>query len=108
MTRTRAVLSVFAISLFVTTAIARDKQYELVVSRPVQAGSVQLSKGKYQLEVDGTTAVLYQGKKEIGKVPVRSEEAVKKIEITGVNTAGDKVTAFELGGTKTRLVVAGQ
>lgn len=108
MTRIRPAISVFVLSLLAFTAIAKGKQYELVVSRPLQAGSVQLNKGKYQLEVDGTTAVLYQGKKEIGKVPVRSEEVVKKVEVTGVNTSGDKVTAFELGGTKTKLVVAGQ
>ena len=108
MNRIRPILGVSVLSLLACLAAGKDKQYELVVSRPLQAGSVQLNKGKYQLEVDGTTAVLYQGKKELGKVPVRSEEAVKKIEFTSVDTAGDKVTAFELGGTKTKLVVAGQ
>lgn len=104
----RSVSVCLALCLLALNVMAKSKQYEVIVSHPVQAGSVQMAKGKHQLEVNGGTAVLYQGKKEIGKVPVRSEEAVKKIEITSLDVAGDKVTAFELGGTKTKLVVTGQ
>jgi len=101
-------VSVFVSLCLALTVMAKNKQYEVVINHPVQAGSVELKKGTYQLEVDGSSAVLYQGKKEIGRVPVRTEEAAKKIEITSVDLVGDKVTAFELGGTKTKLVLAGQ
>ena len=52
------------------------------------------------------TATFYQGKKEIGKVTVRSEEVGKKIEVTRVGVSGDKLTSIELGGTKTKLNIA--
>jgi len=89
------------------TLMAKSKQYEVVITHPVQAGAVQLKEGTYQLELEGTMATLFQGKKEIGKIPVRSDEVPKKIEVTSVGVVGDKLTSIQLGGTKTRLVLSG-
>ena len=89
------------------TLMAKSKQYEVIITHPVQAGAVQLKEGTYQLELEGTMATLFQGKKEIGKIPVRSDEVPKKIEVTSVGVVGDKLTSIQLGGTKTRLVLSG-
>ena len=101
--------SVFiAVTLFLAlAAMAKSKQYEVIITHRVQAGSVELKEGKYQLELDGTMATLYQGKKEIGKIPVRTSEVAKKIEVTDVGVIGDKLTSIGLGGTKTRLLLPG-
>jgi hypothetical protein len=100
--------SVFVVAaLFLSlTVMAKSKRYEVAFPSAVQAGGLQVKEGTYQVEVEGGTATFYQGKKEIGKVPVRSEELGKKIEVTRVGVSGDKLTSIELGGTKTKLNVA--
>ena len=101
-------ICVSAALLFSLTATAKSKQYEVIVNHPLQAGSLQLKPGKYQLEAESGTATLYQGKKEVGKLSVRSEETGRKVEITTLDLSGDTITAIELGGTKTKLVISGR
>ena len=97
---------ILAFTLFAGgSAIAKNKRYELQLSQTVQASGVQLKPGTYQLEMDGNSLVFYQGKKEVGKVAVRSEEQEKKIEATSVTVAQEQLKSIELGGTKTKLVV---
>lgn len=85
------------------TAVAKSKQYEVIVNHPVQAGSLQLKPGKYQLELEGDTATFYQRNKEVGKIQVKTEEGSQKVEVTRMGTVDDKVTSIELGGSKTKL-----
>jgi len=101
--------SVFiAVTLFLALgAMAKTKQYEVIITHAVQAGGMELKEGKYQLEVEGEMATLYQGKKEVGKIPVRTSEVAKKIEVTNIGVVGDKLTSIGLGGTKTRLLLPG-
>ena len=94
---------VCAVLLLSLVAMARSKQYDVIINHDVQAGALQLKAGKYQLEVDGGTATFYQRDKEIGKLPVKAEEGAKKVEVTRLGIVDDKVTSIELGGTKTRL-----
>lgn len=95
------------VTLFVAlTAMAKSKQYEVVITHTVQAGGVQLKEGTYQLELEGSTATLYQGKKEIGKIPVRTDEVAKKLQVTSVGVVGEKINFIELGGTKTKLTLS--
>jgi ribosomal protein L31 len=97
---------VIFISLFLAVAaMAKAKRYEVQISSTVQAGETQLKPGTYQLEVDGNSLVFYQGKKEIAKVAVRTEELQTKNEETSMNMSGGKLTAIQLGGTKTKLVL---
>jgi hypothetical protein len=99
-------ITLLAFTLFVSgSAIAKNKRYELQLSQTVQASGVELKPGTYQLEMDGNSLVFYQGKKEIGKVSVRSEEEQKKIEATSVTVAQEQLKSIELGGTKTKLIV---
>jgi hypothetical protein len=97
---------VFATLFLSLTVMAKSKRYEVAFPSAVQAGGMQVKEGTYQMEVEGGTATFYQGKKEIGKVNVRSEEVGKKIEVTRVGVSGDKLTSIELGGTKTKLNIA--
>lgn len=98
--------SIIIISLFIAVAaMAKAKRYEVQISSAVEAGGTQLKAGTYQLEVDGDSLVFYQGKKEVAKVAVRTEELPKKNEETSMNMSGGKITAIQLGGTKSRLVL---
>lgn len=100
--------SIIFISLFLAVAaMAKAKRYEVQVSSTVEAGGTQLKAGTYQLEIDGNSLVFYQGKKEVAKVPVRTEELPTKNNETSMNMSGGKLTAIQLGGTKTRLVLEG-
>jgi hypothetical protein len=96
---------VFAALFLALTVMAKSKRYEVAFPSTVQAGGMEVKEGTYQVEVEGGTATFYQGKKEIGKVTVRSEELGKKVEVTRVGVSGDKLTSIELGGTKTKLNV---
>ena len=98
-------ICVSAFLILSLAAVAKPKQYEVIINRPVQAGSVQLKTGKYQLELEGNTATLYQRDKEVGKIQVRAEEESQKLDVTRVGTVDDKITTIELGGTKTKLTV---
>jgi len=71
----------------------------------VQAGSTQVKQGMYQMEVEGDMATLFQGNKEVAKIPVRTEEVGKKVEVTTLGLSGDKLVSIQLGGTKTKLNV---
>ena len=97
---------VIFISLFLAVAaMAKAKRYEVQLSNTVQAGGTQLKAGTYQVEVDGNSLVFYQGKKEVAKVAVRTEELQTKNEETSMNMSGDKLTAIQFGGTKTKVVL---
>ena len=95
------------LTLFVALiAMAKTKRYEVVLATAVQAGSMQLQAGTYQMEVEGGTAVFYLKNKEVCKVVVKTEEVAKKIEMTTYETSGgNKLTSIELGNTNTRLTV---
>jgi hypothetical protein len=96
-------IRVSIILLLSLAALAKAKQYEVVVNHPVQAGNLQLKPGKYQLELEGGTATFYQRNKEVGKIQVKTEESSQKAEVTRMGSVDDKVTSIELGGTKTKL-----
>lgn len=97
------VVCALAVLVLPWTAMAKSKQYEVIINHQVQAGSLQLKPGKYQLEVEGGTATFYQRNKEVGKLQVKSEEVPTKVEVTRLGIIDDKVTSIELGGTKTKL-----
>jgi hypothetical protein len=102
-------LIVFAALFLALVAMGKSKRYEVSFASTVQAGSIQVKQGTYQMEVEGGMATLFQGNKEVAKIPVRSEEVGnKKIEVTRLGLSGDKLVSIELGGTKTKLNVASE
>jgi hypothetical protein len=106
----RKVLSALLIgfTLFLgVSAMAKGKRYELPLGETIQANGVQVKSGTYDVELDGNTLVFYQGKKEVAKVDVRVEEQQTKNENTSVTVSGGKLVQVQLGGMKSKLVVAG-
>jgi hypothetical protein len=88
--------------------IASAKSYDIVLSAPAKAGSVQLAAGAYSLKVQGGNAVFTSV--ETGKsftAAVKAEDAGKKFDTTEVDCnakdGADRITAIELGGSSTKL-----
>jgi hypothetical protein len=88
--------------------IASAKSYDIVLSAPAKAGSVQLAAGAYSLRVQGGNAVFTSV--ETGKsftAAVKAEDAGKKFATTEVDCNAkdgvDQITTIELGGSSTKL-----
>jgi hypothetical protein len=96
-------------ALFLSMVVmAKSKRYEVSFASTVQAGSTEVKQGMYQMEVEGDMATLFQGNKEVAKIPVRTEEVGKKVEVTTLGLSGDKLVSIQLGGTKTKLNVGSE
>ena len=93
---------------FSTLSFAGTKTYEITLSSPSKAGSLQLKAGQYKLKVDGTTATFIgiDDSKAV-TTPVKVVPTDKKFETTIVDADKDGSTAvikdIELGGSKTKL-----
>lgn len=100
--------SLLLIGTLALAGIASAKSYDIVLSAPAKAGSVQLAAGAYSLKVKGTNAIFTNV--ETGKsftAPVKLEDAGKKFSTTAVDSNNqngtDQITAIELGGSSTKL-----
>ena len=100
--------SLLLIGTLALAGIASAKSYDIVLSSPAKAGSVQLAAGEYSLKVQGNNAVFTNV--DTGKsftTAVKSEDAGKKFDATAVDTnnrnGSDEITAIELGGSSTKL-----
>jgi hypothetical protein len=100
--------SLLLIGTLALAGIASAKSYDIVLSSPAKAGSVQLAAGEYSLKVQGGNAILTNV--ETGKsftTAVKSEDAGKKFSATAVDSSSkngaDQITAIELGGSSTIL-----
>jgi hypothetical protein len=88
--------------------IANAKSYDITLSTPMKAGSLQLAAGHYSLKVQGTDAVFTNT--QTGKsftTAVKAETVDKKCDVTAVvsdTKDGDShITPVELGGSTTKL-----
>jgi hypothetical protein len=100
--------SLLLIGTLALAGIASAKSYDIVLSSPAKAGSVQLNAGEYSLKVKGSTAVFTNV--ETGKsftAPVKVQEGSKKYENTAVDTqksnGTDEIKSIELGGSTTQI-----
>jgi hypothetical protein len=100
--------SLLLIGTLALAGIAGAKSYDIVLSAPAKAGSLQLNAGEYSLKVKGSTAVFTNV--ETGKsftAPVKVQEGSKKYENTAVDTSNvngtDEIQSIELGGSNTQL-----
>jgi len=95
-----------ALTLF--SMMASAKTYDIVLSGPTEAGTVQLKPGEYKVKLEGTTARFTdtQTAKSF-VVPVKVKEAPQKFQNTAVDTnkssGTDKIQTIELGGSNTQL-----
>ena len=91
-----------------TVSLVRAKTYEIYISSPSMAGSVQLPAGEYKLKVEGTTAVLTEVDNDKTYVTeVKVESADRKFDNTSVVTSAsggaNRIESIEIGGSTTRL-----
>jgi hypothetical protein len=84
------------------------KTYEIVLSAPTTAGSVQLKPGQYKLKVEGANAIFTDlNTSKSYTTPVKVENGDKKFDDTRVQSTKDgsseKINEIDLGGSKTKL-----
>ena len=96
--------SLLLIGTLALAGIASAKSYDIILSAPAQAGSVQLAAGEYSLHVKGSNVVFTNV--ETGKsftTAVKTENGAKKFEQTAVDTNANQIKSIELGGSNTVL-----
>jgi hypothetical protein len=97
-----AVLAVSALT------VANAKTYNIVVSNPTKAGSVELKPGEYKLKVEGTSATFtnLDTAKSV-TTPVKVENTNEKFDQTKMQTTKDgeedRLQEIDLGGSHTKL-----
>ena len=100
--------SLLLIATLALAGIANAKSYDITLSVPTKAGSVQLAAGDYSLKIQGSNAIftnVLTGKRFT--TAVKAETADKKYDVTAVisdTKDGDNhITSVELGGSTTKL-----
>lgn len=102
-------LALFIVPVAVSSlAMAGPKNYDVVLSAPMKAGSVDLAPGDYKMKVEGSNAIFT--KEHTGAsvtVPVTVENAATKFNATALDTRMQgntaQLIAIELGGSKVKL-----
>lgn len=89
-------------------AIAGQKSYDVVLTAPTKAGSVQLAAGEYKVKVEGSNAVFTDEHTRASfTVPVTVENSNTKFDATSLDstTQGNtaQITSIQLGGSKIKL-----
>jgi hypothetical protein len=100
--------SLLLIGTLALAGIASAKTYDITLSKPTKAGSLELAAGEYSVNVLGNIAVFTNvetGKKFIAAV--KAEDTGKKFDATAVDCStkdgADHITSVELGGSNTKL-----
>jgi hypothetical protein len=107
--KTMTTKSLLCIGTLALAGVLSAKSYDIVLSAPTKAGSVELKPGEYSLKVKGTNAVFTNV--ETGKsftAPVKVQQANKKFDNTSVDTQKESngtedMKTIELGGSTTQL-----
>jgi hypothetical protein len=99
---------VVAVLAFSSLTIVSAKSYDIVLSGPTKAGSVQLKPGQYTLKVNGSSAIFTDVKTSKSyTTPVKVETTDKKFPDTRVQSTKqgdtDAIDEIDLGGSKTKL-----
>jgi hypothetical protein len=100
--------SLLLIGTLALAGIASAKSYDIILSAPAKAGSLQLAAGAYSVNAQGSIAVFTNvatGKKFIAVV--KAEDVGKKFDATAANCdtkdGAERITSVELGGSSTKL-----
>ncbi len=91
-----------------SVAMAGAKSYDVALSAPAKAGSVQLAPGEYKVKVEGSNAVFTDEHTRASfTVPVKIENRNTKFNSTALDTTKqgntDQITSIELGGSNVKL-----
>lgn len=91
-----------------TLAMAGPKNYDVSLSTPTKAGSVQLAPGDYKMKVEGSNAIFTNEHTGASvTVPVKVENTEAKFDATRLDTKSlgktAQIDSIELGGSKVKL-----
>ena len=89
-------------------SVVSAKSYDISISSPTKAGSVQLQPGDYKLKVDGTKATFTEiNSQKSFTTPVKVEANDKKYSDTKIEATKeggtDSIKEIDLGGSTTKL-----
>lgn len=96
----KLILGFASVALAVASAASG---YKVTFYQPVTVNGAKLKPGDYNVEVNGSTAVLKRGK-TVAEAPVKVQNDTEKFKTNSVRMEGDQVAEIRLGGTHTRLV----
>jgi hypothetical protein len=104
MKKTSLLIGVLALANF---AFAAGKTYNITLSKPSKAGSLQLAAGAYQVKVDGANAVFTDSKRHSFSTPIKVESAAKKFQYTSIDSTDsgntELIHSITLGGSVTKI-----
>jgi hypothetical protein len=89
--------------------VASAKSYQIAVDVPAKAGSTQLAKGSYTVQVQGSNAVFTDERNKSVSVPVKLDAGKgKKFEYTSVESTRkddgtEVIKLIHLGGSTTTI-----
>src|SRR5690349_18838072 len=105
----KKILAVAALAISTLTAgsVPTSKTYEITLSSPAKAGTVDLKAGRYKLKIEGANAVFIDSKQKSLSTPVTVKDGDKKFDDTRVHSQKqgnvEAITEIDLGGSKTKL-----
>ena len=77
--------------------------YNVRFYTPVTVSGTKLQPGTYRVEVNGSMAVLKNGK-SVAEVPVKIENVEEKYRTNTMHLDGDRVDEIGIAGTRTKLI----
>ena len=103
----KKVLAISALALASLTVLSA-KTYEIILTAPTKAGSVQLKPGQYSLKVVGSNVTFTdENSSKTFTTPANIETVDKKYDDTKVQSSkdgdNDRIEEIDLGGSKTKL-----
>ena len=103
----KKLIAISALALSSLTILSA-KTYEILLTAPTKAGTIQLKPGQYKLKVEGSNATFTdQNSSKSFTTPVKVENVDKKFDDTKVQSTRDgdvdKLEEIDLGGSKTKL-----
>ena len=95
-----------------SAAVLSAKSYEIILTAPTQAGTLQLKQGEYRVKVEGASAVFTNvDTGDRYTTPVKVEKTAKKFDQTAVESTKrngtDQIRHIDLGGSSTELDFGG-
>jgi hypothetical protein len=99
---------ILAAATFSVVAFAAPKSYNVVLAKPMQAGSAQLAPGEYKVMVEGSNAVFTPAHSHNAiTIPAKVETESRKFDSNVLDSIADgntlRLKSIALGGSKTKL-----
>ena len=93
----------FGFACAALAVMSAASHYDVKFFDSVTINGAKVPAGMYRIEVNGSTAVIKNGK-NVAEVPVKVENSEKKYDSNALEMDGDRVAEIRIGGTHTRLV----